>query len=325
MAWKATMKRLLLLLGIIWVSPASALLSEGGIDWVAIYGASRWDGCDACAAMQDTGWPILEIATNGTVVYDLSNGGCDGAEYPSSDPSCDYGAGKSVRNAGSAPFDECWFQADLGSGTEPTCMADLMENHGPRGVVVIQYGTNAPRYDWDYDCGATPLSSCGAGEFSDDFRESFIRPAWDKILNRIDTLGLGCVVIKPPPYYMGAGFSNTPEYDEDLDPWNVELAEMALAVAEIEAELAQHSQCVYVDLDQMFADYESDHGSAAFAELFVNCEASELRDGVSQLNGGVDCMHYNETPNSLGDTLGDLIGVRVRGAVHKAREIIRDQ
>ena len=293
----------------------------GGVRNIYVYGDSFVDWEEIWTAY------LFDHGIERTQFYTAANGGARSFYYNGADDDCDstngYGdecAGYIIRQvlyeSGSCRVDYDF--AGHGNNDDgksgPTCIAD--RDIGPNDICVLNTGTNDANY-------GQPAGWQGAADV-----EGAAQSATLLILDEFDRVGCPTVVSSSVPLIRGSstGLQDTGAFwrlDGALDKDDNALLFANWLKAEVED---NRPNMVFVDLRQIFNDFQVRHGEAAFLELY-DCEGGRGSQYVSSGATPEQCgdgVHPHYAAGSLGVSGRGLQAQAQGQAILQLRDLVRD-
>jgi len=277
----------------------------GGPQTVIVYGDSLSDAnatgvCHWCDELVADGVTIWSAAAGGAETFPAGST-CQAAGYDNCHQAIRYQAARhettGVCEVGTADSPA---GADLsdnnghpiyGGSQVATCLEDLPIQG--QTVAVFQGGTN------------DVIASSRSGWLSSTFAKT--QAAYQHMLGPVESEGVGCVIVIPPPIWENRTEAVTGEYlDINLNIEDIQGYVKGTSSTNLADDMggSYPEHCHVVDLYQGVLDYEAANGEAAMLALYDDCPAKD-----SPLSE--DCVHF-------GDDGKDWMGRKVRAAVQKA-------
>jgi lysophospholipase L1-like esterase len=280
---------------LLFVAPATAAplgaQIGGGIGHIWIYGDSYNDGND----MQ----PFLNA--RGITDFQIENMAKSGAALmPGRYASTCTEAGADI-NSTSCPF-QIRYQAiehpstgscevtqqpgnDLdGSASEPSCITEQVLS--PQDMCIIQASSNdiasGSYTNWDPESG-TDYS----GQLTD---------ALDDVLDVMDAVGIRCIIATGAPMAFGAASNGNDPGQDPTGGHSQNLAIEDYIIPTYQQAVLDHPTHVFVNVYQVFRDYQTQHGDQALADLYKDCDTL----GGDQVTACTDGVHPSLVVQSTG-------------------------
>ena len=170
------------------------------------------------------------------------------------------------------------------------CIADQVLS--PGDMCIIQSSTN-------------DVARARYNEWAGDF-ELQQAAALELILDKMDAIGVRCVLATGAPMVFGVSSNGGGEPGSDPDSsvlsWNKAIEDYVIPI--YEQAVIDHPNHTFVNVYEVFRDYQTEFGDQALADLYRNCNVYE---GV---NGSADCVdgtHPGTVVQSNGDSGNTLM------------------